>query len=114
MLREGHIVLFEFPNADQLKGKLRPALLIKRCPGPYSDWLICMISSQLRHNQPEIDEVVTQASSDFMQTGLKVSSVIRTTRLAVIKDNIIKGPIGSISSDRHKRICSHLAEWLLT
>lgn len=114
MLREGQIILFEFPNADQRKGKLRPALIIKRCPGQYSDWLICMISSQLRQKQLGVDEVVTHESSDFSQTGLKVSSVIRITRLAVIKGTIIKGAIGSISSDRHVRICASLSKWLLT
>jgi mRNA interferase MazF len=112
MLREGQIVLFEFPNADQRRGKLRPALIIKPCPGQYGDWLICMISSQLHQQLPGIDEVLTNASSDFSQTGLKLSSVIRITRLAVVKGDIIKGSIGSISSDRHKLICTRLSEWL--
>ena len=112
MLRKGHIVLFEFPHADQRSGKLRPALIIKRCPGQYNDWLICMISSQLHQQLPGIDEVVTQTSHDFNQTGLKLSSVIRITRLAIVKENIIKGTIGSISSDRHALICTRLCEWL--
>ncbi len=112
MLQEGQIILFEFPNTDQRGGKLRPALIIKSCPGQYNDWLICMISSQLHQQLPGIDEIVTNASSDFKQTGLKLSSVIRITRLAVVKECIIRGTIGSISSDRHKLICIRLSNWL--
>jgi mRNA interferase MazF len=43
MKREGQIVLFRFPQTDLASGKLRPALLLKDLPGPYDDWLICMI-----------------------------------------------------------------------
>jgi mRNA interferase MazF len=48
MKRAGQIVLFRFPLADLASGKLRPALMLSRVPGPYEDWLVCMVSSQLR------------------------------------------------------------------
>lgn len=47
MIREGQIVVFEFPQTDQKVGKLRPALVVRQLPGSYDDWLLCMISSQL-------------------------------------------------------------------
>ena len=47
MKEPGQIVLFQFPRADLSEGKLRPALLLCEVPGPYDDWLICMISSQI-------------------------------------------------------------------
>jgi mRNA interferase MazF len=47
MIREGQVVLFRFPQTNQTAGKLRPALIIRKVPGPHDDWLICMISSQL-------------------------------------------------------------------
>lgn len=49
MISEGDIVLFRFPQSDLQGGKLRPALLLKKIPSQYDDWLVCMISSQLRH-----------------------------------------------------------------
>src|SRR5690606_14982271 len=79
----GQIVLFRFPQADLAAGKLRPALLLGALPGPYDDWLICMISSQLRHFTRDFDEIVTEPDSDFSQSGLKAPSVIRAGRLAV-------------------------------
>lgn len=47
MIQEGQIILFKFLKTDQTYGKLRPALVIRKLPGPYDDWLICMISSQI-------------------------------------------------------------------
>ena len=63
MKQAGQVVLFRFPHADLEEGKLRPALLLRRLPGEYDDWLTCMISSQVRHYIPEFDEIIvtTQA-----------------------------------------------------
>ena len=59
MISEGQIALFKFPQTDQQEGKLRPALVLRKMPGQYDDWLICMISSKLHHKIQEIDEVIT-------------------------------------------------------
>ncbi len=65
MKKPGQIVLFRFPRTDLAEGKLRPALLIREAPGPYDDWLICMISSQLHQQIPGFDEVIEDGDSDF-------------------------------------------------
>ncbi|MFP4379233.1 MAG: type II toxin-antitoxin system PemK/MazF family toxin, partial [Candidatus Sumerlaeia bacterium] len=72
MIQAGQIVLFAFPRTDLQKSKMRPALVLRALPGQYSDWLICMISSNTHQCIPEF----------FNETGLKRESVIRTTRLA--------------------------------
>jgi len=112
MIQEGQIVLFAFPQTDQSAGKLRPALVLRRCPGPHEDWLICMISSQLRHEVPGIDEVVRKKDDDFAQSGLKLISVIRITRLAIVSAEALQGTIGAVADDRLARIRQHLAEWI--
>ena len=33
MIREGQVVLFKFPYTDQIEGKLRPALVIRKVVG---------------------------------------------------------------------------------
>ena len=58
MIAEGQTVLFRFPQTDQQEGKLRPALVIRRVPGQYDDWLVCMITSHLEHVIAGFDEVV--------------------------------------------------------
>lgn len=71
MIQEGRTALFKFPQTDQTLGKLRPALFLRKLPGPYDDWLICMISSRLSQEIPNYDVVVYDNDSDFKQTGLK-------------------------------------------
>ena len=112
MKQPGQIVLFRFPQTDLTAGKLRPALLLGRLPGDHDDWLICMISSQTRQYIPQFDELIQEDDSDFIQSGLKVASVIRVGRLAVVAGNILLGAIGQISPARFKLLKSHLAEWI--
>jgi len=113
MIREGQVVLFKFPQTDQAPGKLRPALVIREIPGSYSDWLICMISSQLPQQIPEFDEVVRDEDTDFGRSGLKTSSVIRISRLAVINKKELLGFIGNIDSERLVAIKKKLSAWIM-
>ena len=59
MISEGQIVLFRFPKPDQQSGKLRPALVVRKLPGRYEDWLVCMISSQLNQEVTGFDETIS-------------------------------------------------------
>jgi len=113
MKQAGQIVLFRFPQTDLEEGKLRPALLLGQLPGEYGDWLICMISMQLRQALPGFDEIIQETDSDFVESGLKVASVIRIGRLAVVDGKLLLGATGQIASERHERIKHRLADWLL-
>ena len=112
MKQAGQLVIFRFPQTDLEEGKLRPALLLGKLPGEYDDWLICMISSQTRHYVSEFDEIVQETDYDFATSGIKVASVIRVGRLAVVSGEILLGAIGQISPERLERIKKHLSEWL--
>jgi mRNA interferase MazF len=85
-----------------------------KLPGEYDDWLICMISSQTRHYLAGFDEVVREGDEDFEQSGLKVASVIRAGRLAVVSGDLLLGAIGEISRERLERVRQNIAKWLLT
>jgi len=104
MISEGRIVLFRFPQADQKDGKLRPALILRKLPGKFDDWLICMISSQLHQVISDMDEIIDSEEPDFQQTGLKQSSLIRASRLAVVGDDILLGKLGTIDILRLNKI----------
>jgi mRNA interferase MazF len=112
MITEGQIVLFRFPQTDQQIGKLRPALIIRKSPGNYNDWLICMISTQLDQEISGFDEMITANDSDFAESGLKASSLIRISRLAVVNGDILLGKIGQIDNLRLNRIKQNLSQWL--
>lgn len=114
MKKAGQIVLFRFPHTDFEEGKLRPALLLARLPGEYDDWLICMVSSQTRHYVAGVDELIQESDGDFATSGLKVTSVIRVGRLAIVSGDILLGAIGEISPERLRRVKETLASWLTT
>ena len=113
MIGERQVVLFRFPRTNQTAGKLRPALVIRKVPGPHDDWLICMISSQLSQEVREFDEVISEKDGDYILSGLKQASLIRIGRLAVVDQNILLGAIGEIDAARLKRIKKRISDWLI-
>jgi mRNA interferase MazF len=72
-----------------------------------------MISSQLRHEVTGVDEVVREADPDVADTGLKTTSVIRVTRIAVVSADILHGTIGKLNEERLTRIRTRVANWIL-
>lgn len=112
MVSEGQIVLFRFPQTNQAEGKLRPALVIRQLPGPYDDWLICMITSQLDQGIPDFDEIITPNDLDFHQTGLKLSSLVRIARIAVVRGDILLGKLGQIDPQRLRIIKHKICNWI--
>ena len=57
------------------------------------------------------DEIVKDSDVDFEQSGLKVTSVIRVGRVAVVSGEILVGAIGEISSERLSLVKKHLSDW---
>ncbi|MCB9512146.1 MAG: type II toxin-antitoxin system PemK/MazF family toxin [Deferribacteres bacterium] len=112
MKQPGQIALVKFPQTDLVSSKLRPVLLLAQIPNQYDDWLICMISSKTQQAIKELDEIMDEKASDFADSGLKVTSVFRITRLAVVSGDILVGTIGQISHQRIKQIKDKLAEWI--
>ena len=108
MKEPGQVVLFRFPRADLSEGKLRPALLLSEVPGPYEDWLICMISSQVHQRIDGFDELIEEGDEDFARSGLKVTSVIRIGRLAVVEGGLLEGRMGTINPERMIRIVGRI------
>jgi mRNA interferase MazF len=109
----GQVVLFRFPHTDLAEGKLRPALLLSAVPGQFDDWLICMITSQLRHLVEGFDEVIRPIDNDYADSGLKTESRVRLGRLAVIDGATLFGAIGRLSPGRFERIRHKVADWVL-
>jgi mRNA interferase MazF len=93
MIKEGDIVLFKFPQTDLEQGKLRPAVLIKKIPNDFDDWLVSMVSTQLFQKAEGIEIIVSEKDLGFTQTGLKKDSLIRTTRIAVVDASIFVGKL---------------------
>ena len=113
MKEAGQIVAFQFPETNLQPGKVRPALLLGKLPGRYDDWLLCMISSQVRQAVEGFDEIVQPTDPDYGGSGLKATSVIRIGRVAVVEGDMLLGAVGAVSPERLDRVRQRLADWLL-
>jgi mRNA interferase MazF len=113
-MNAGDIVLVRFPEADLQPGKLRPALVVAMMPGYDNDVLLAMISSKLRQALSGFDEIIQRDDQDYINSGLKLPSVIRLTRLISVANTIPMGRLGSISPQRLTQIRQRLSNWLLS
>jgi mRNA interferase MazF len=109
-MKEGDLLLTALRQSDGTV-KDRPVVLLRRMP-PFHDFLVCGISSQVRHEVPGFDELITPDDDDFRESGLKVGSIIRLGFLAVLPPSGFKGRIGKISLARHSRLLGNLADFL--
>ena len=104
-------MLTPVPQADGTI-KNRPAVFLREMP-PFKDQLVCGISTQLRQEVKDFDNLISSTDSDFAESGLIQDSLIRLGFLAVLPQNRIAGKIGSIPSERHRRLLERLSAYLL-
>ena len=112
MKRAGQIALTPFPYTDLSGAKLRPVLLLRQASSRFDDWLVCMVSSQLQQADADLDEILLPSDTNFAATGLKVPSVLRLSRLAVLDGALLVGSIGEIGEDRLAQVRQRLANWI--
>lgn len=79
----------------------------------FDDWLVCMVSSKIDQAEVVFDEVLAPADADFAASGLKTSSVLRLSRLAVLDASLLVGSIGSIGDERLARVRQRLVQWIV-
>lgn len=111
MKRAGQIVLTPFPYTDLTGNKLRPVLMLRQA-SKFDDWLVCMVSSQVQQAEVNLDEILSPDDPDFADSGLKVPSVLRLSRLAVLDGSLLLGSIGAISGERLVNVRQRLAKWV--
>lgn len=110
-MKEADLIIANFPQSDGSL-KRRPALILREMP-PFRDFLICGISTQVRQQVENFDEIIAPNDEDFEASGLDTESLIRLGFLLVLPRNQIVGSIGSISETRHKRLLQNLSDYLL-
>lgn len=109
-MREGDIAKAALQQSNN-SFKIRPVLLLKKMP-PFGDWLVCGISTQLKHEVNNFDIILSDSETGFENTGLLRSSLIRLGFLSVVPENIIEGSIGIISEEIYHKLISNLTEHL--
>lgn len=110
-MKESDVVLTPIPQANGVI-KNRPVIVLREMP-PHRDLLVCGVSTQLHQRVKDFDEIISPTEADFALSGLKSESLIRLGFLAVLTRGSIIGTIGSISSERHKRLLKTLSDYLI-
>jgi len=110
-MKEGDVVIVAMPQANG-SVKNRPTIILRGMP-PFQDMLVCGVSSQLRQEVKDFDEIISPTDSDFTASGLVGKSLIRLGFLTVVPQSQIVGVIGSISPARHQRLLEKLSGYLI-
>jgi len=103
----GTVALAQLQQADG-RLKKRPVVILNTMP-PFSDLLVCAITSKLIPACADFDEVISVHDADFQASGLKVVSLIRLGMVATIPQSVVLGELGRNSDLRLKRLRARLA-----
>jgi mRNA interferase MazF len=94
--KAGDIVLVNFPFTDLVSSKVRPAVVVTT---KGEDVIILGIFSKIPETIQESWFVIEDTAEYFLKTGLKKKSIIKTEKIAVIQNSIIKKTLGDLKED---------------
>jgi len=95
-MKRGTIVLTIFPFTDLSTSKRRPAVIISKSNETKEDAIVAFISTVIPEALSETDLLFDPDRNDFIQSGLKKSSVIKLDKLATLKKAIFTGELGTL------------------
>ena len=107
--KPGDIVLVNFPFTDLLSSKVRPAVVIAT---KGEDVIILGIFSKMPEKIQESWFVVDETADYFAKTGLKKKSIIKTEKIAVIHNSIIRKSLGIVPENIFATIKTKLKKTL--
>jgi len=109
-MKAGDVVRWTFVQGDGQR-KMRPAIILSAVP-PYTDWLVCAVSSQVQREVKGLDLLIDDKHPDFLRAGLTLPSVVRVAQLTTLPDKMIQGSLGDISPATLGAIKERLRNWL--
>ncbi len=105
----GDIVLVNFPFSDLSQTKLRPALVVWVSPNG-EDVVVCAITSQnLKTLEPE-DFLIDTTDPEFAETGLRVASKVRVTRVVTLRQSLLLKKLGKLGIEQRKDLNTKLVQ----
>lgn len=103
MHKIGDIILTPFPFTDLSGNKVRPALVLGSQTGG-DDITVCFISSVMQNKLHAFDILVDSRDKGFPKTGLKLQSIIKTTKIATLDKAVVLGKIGDLDTVNIKKV----------
>jgi len=90
----GTVVLVNFPFTDLQSSKVRPAVVLAQ---KRDDVIIVGIFSKVPEYLQDSWIIIDERDPGFKQTGLKKGSVIKTEKIAVLHQSLIRIELGHLS-----------------
>ncbi len=98
MVKRGSVVLIKYPFTDLSGTKVRPAIIIT--PDKYlhliDDVLCLFVSSVMRDEALDTDYIIDTNNPHFPASGLKIKSVLRTHKLALLDKSLVVKELGEV------------------
>ena len=91
------VVLVPFPFDDLSGQKVRPAVCLTDAVGPHRHVVLAFITSTVPTTLEPTDVLLTQGSTDFTATGLRVRSTLRLHRMVTVSSAIIRRQMGVLT-----------------
>jgi len=110
----GEIVLVPFPFTDLSRQKARPAVVLspRRFNERFPDVILAAISSKVPTRPSDLELVIQQSGSAFASTGLRVSSVIKATKLVTMEQSLIYTTLGRLTDRTLRELDERVARAL--
>jgi mRNA interferase MazF len=96
-LSKGDIVLVPFPFTDFSQTKLRPALVL-HTDASKNEITLCFITSQNMSHVDSNEFLLNETDPEFGNTGLKLPSKVRVSRIVTVTNQLIQRRLGRLSS----------------
>ena len=100
----GDVVLVSFPFTDFSKHKVRPALIVSFSDIYPKDVVITAISSKATQILENTWILIEDTAPHFYKTGLKLRSIIKVEKIALIDPFIIQRKIGELPEEMMKKV----------
>ncbi|MBU0620168.1 MAG: type II toxin-antitoxin system PemK/MazF family toxin [Patescibacteria group bacterium] len=108
MFEKGIIILVPFPFTDLSANKVRPALIVSNNLFCENNVVVVFISSKTKKNLQKTDFIIQNSDKNFVQTGLKMDSIVRINKIATLDKKIVLGELGNITKQMQKEIDAKL------
>jgi mRNA interferase MazF len=91
------VILVPFPFDDLTGNKVRPAVCLTDVTGTHRHVVLAFISSVIPPKLESTDLLLDPSSEDFVNSGLKVRSVLRLHRMVTVSATIILRQLGELT-----------------
>jgi mRNA interferase MazF len=103
-LIKGKVVLIPSPFDNLSASKVRPAVCLTEPIGAHRHVVLAFITSREPEELLETDVVLDPERPGYVETGLRVQSVLRLHRLMTVSTSLVRRELGDLSSDMQTEV----------